>query len=70
MSRGVLPKNLEGYVKKSCQFLIFPGLRKRIANLFLQFVENPEFNPQASMFQKNGVSHRSNVASPSKTLTR
>lgn len=28
------------------------GLRKRIANLFLQFIETPEFNPEASRFQK------------------
>jgi len=28
------------------------GLRKRAANLFLQFVETPEFNPEAGRFQK------------------
>jgi len=28
------------------------GLRKRLANLFLQFVTTPEFNPEASNFQK------------------
>mmetsp|Transcript_21180 Transcript_21180/g.44661 ORF Transcript_21180/g.44661 Transcript_21180/m.44661 type:complete len:136 (+) Transcript_21180:1-408(+) len=28
------------------------GLRKRLANLFLQFVETPEFNPEAARFQK------------------
>ena len=28
------------------------GLRKRVANLFLQFIETPEFNPEASRFQK------------------
>eukprot|EP00753_Platysulcus_tardus_P018650 PLAT7002.1.p1 GENE.PLAT7002.1~~PLAT7002.1.p1 ORF type:complete len:768 (+),score=410.07 PLAT7002.1:32-2305(+) len=28
------------------------GLRKRINNLFLQFIETPEFNPEASRFQK------------------
>lgn len=28
------------------------GLRKRISNLFLQFVETPEFNPEATRFQK------------------
>eukprot|EP00899_Mesostigma_viride_P011761 jgi/Mesvir1/20586/Mv14824-RA.1 len=27
------------------------GLRKRICNLFLQFVETPEFNPEAARFQ-------------------
>lgn len=27
------------------------GLRQRIANLFLQFIETPEFNPEASHFQ-------------------
>lgn len=30
----------------------FVGLRKRLANLFLQFVETPEFNPEAHRFQK------------------
>lgn len=28
------------------------GLRKRAANLFLQFIETPEFNPEAGRFQK------------------
>ena len=28
------------------------GLRKRTANLFLQFIETPEFNPEAVRFQK------------------
>ena len=28
------------------------GLRKRMANLFLQFIETPEFNPEAARFQK------------------
>jgi len=28
------------------------GLRKRLCNLFLQFIENPDFNPEASRFQK------------------
>jgi hypothetical protein len=26
------------------------GLRKRLANLFLQFVHTPEFNPEAARF--------------------
>lgn len=26
------------------------GLRKRLANLFLQFIETPEFNPEAAWF--------------------
>jgi len=30
----------------------FKGLRKRMANLFLQFIETPEFNPEAMKFQK------------------
>lgn len=30
----------------------FKGLRKRLGNLFLQFVETPEFNPEAQRFQK------------------
>ena len=28
------------------------GLRKRLANLFLQFIETPEFNPESARFQK------------------
>ena len=28
------------------------GLRKRLVNLFLQFVETPEFNPEAARYQK------------------
>eukprot|EP00742_Colponemidia_sp_Colp-10_P002456 GILJ01002618.1.p1 GENE.GILJ01002618.1~~GILJ01002618.1.p1 ORF type:complete len:632 (+),score=127.59 GILJ01002618.1:43-1896(+) len=28
------------------------GLRKRLSNLFLQFIETPEFNPEAAKFQK------------------
>jgi hypothetical protein len=27
------------------------GLRKRTANLFLQFIETPEFNPEATRYQ-------------------
>lgn len=30
----------------------FAGCRKRLANLFLQFLETPEFNPEAMRFQK------------------
>merc|ERR1711871_141917 len=30
----------------------FSGIRKRLANLFLQFIETPEFNPEAMRFQK------------------
>lgn len=30
----------------------FVGLRRRVANLFLQFIESPEFNPEATKFQK------------------
>jgi len=30
----------------------FGGLRRRVANLFLQFIETPEFNPEAMRFQK------------------
>ncbi|KAI9139216.1 hypothetical protein BKA69DRAFT_1021854, partial [Paraphysoderma sedebokerense] len=39
ISRGRDPTSLE-------------GLRKRIANLFLQFIETPEFNPEAKHFQR------------------
>ena len=39
------------------------GLRKRIANLFLQFCETPEFNPEAARFQKvpRDLAQRPNV---------
>eukprot|EP00927_Polykrikos_kofoidii_P066267 TRINITY_DN6189_c0_g1_i2.p1 TRINITY_DN6189_c0_g1~~TRINITY_DN6189_c0_g1_i2.p1 ORF type:complete len:527 (+),score=110.64 TRINITY_DN6189_c0_g1_i2:162-1742(+) len=30
----------------------FQGLRRRLANLFLQFIETPEFNPEAMRLQK------------------
>lgn len=30
----------------------FQGLRRRLANLFLQFIETPEFNPESMRFQK------------------
>merc|ERR1712046_257067 len=30
----------------------FVGLRRRMTNLFLQFIETPEFNPEAMRFQK------------------
>ncbi|TPX55201.1 hypothetical protein PhCBS80983_g05521, partial [Powellomyces hirtus] len=28
------------------------GLRRRISNLFLQFIQTPEFNPEAALYQK------------------
>lgn len=31
------------------------GLRKRISTLFLQFIENPMFNPEAANFFNLGV---------------
>ena len=39
------------------------ALRKRAANLFLQFVETPEFNPEAARFQRvpRAISTRPNV---------
>lgn len=33
-------------------FIISLGLRMRLCNLFLQFIETPEFNPEAAKFQK------------------
>ncbi|KAJ3082455.1 hypothetical protein HK102_001665, partial [Quaeritorhiza haematococci] len=38
LSRGREPSTLE-------------GLRKRICNLFLQFIKTPEFNPEATLYQ-------------------
>jgi hypothetical protein len=37
LNRGRDPKSME-------------GLRRRVANLFLHFIETPEFNPEASKF--------------------
>ena len=31
------------------------GLRKRVSTLFLQFIENPMFNPEAANFFNLGV---------------
>ena len=31
------------------------GLRKRILNLFLQFIETPDFNPESKRFLKVGA---------------
>ena len=31
------------------------GLRKRILNLFLQFIETPDFNPESKRFLKVGT---------------
>ena len=39
-----------GRSKKSLE-----GLRRRIANQFLQFIESPQFNPEAARFQKIDV---------------
>ena len=38
------------------------GLRTRLANLFLQFIETPEFNPEAGRFQK--VPHQELILRP------
>ncbi|KAJ3417499.1 hypothetical protein HDV05_003363 [Chytridiales sp. JEL 0842] len=45
VSRGRDPSSLE-------------GLRKRIANLFLQFIQTPEFNPEATLHQKFPGAHQ------------
>ncbi|KAJ3344509.1 hypothetical protein HDU83_005131 [Entophlyctis luteolus] len=38
------------------------GLRKRIGALFLQFVQTPEFNPEAALYQKAGQSWKRDQA--------
>jgi hypothetical protein len=49
------------------------GLRKRLANLFLQFVQTPEFNPESVRFEKvpvgliPGSTAAGNSATPSRT---
>ncbi|RLN90820.1 hypothetical protein BBJ28_00012507 [Nothophytophthora sp. Chile5] len=61
LSRGRKEKSLE-------------GLRKRLANLFLQFIETPEFNPEAAALkhaqtQSDDISHREEADSkPSEQL--
>jgi hypothetical protein len=47
VSRGRDSKTMEGNVTN----FKLKGLRKRIINLFLQFIQTPEFNPEAATFQ-------------------
>ncbi len=53
LSRGRGETSLEGKIL-ILKFFIYlcQGLRKRLCNLFLQFIEKPEFNPEAARFQK------------------
>jgi hypothetical protein len=37
------------------------GLRKRLGNLFLQFIETPEFNPESAQFKKTAVAVGTNT---------
>merc|ERR1711998_731049 len=47
----------------------FHGLRRRLANLFLQFIETPEFNPEAMRFQKVPRElHQQNSVHPLSTI--
>merc|ERR1711977_194161 len=47
----------------------FVGLRRRVANLFLQFIETPEFNPEAMRFQKVPRElHQQNSVHPLSTI--
>ena len=48
LNRGRSEKSLEGTII----LLLLLGLRKRLCNLFLQFIETVEFNPEAARFQK------------------
>ena len=43
INRGRPPKSLEGKNNNL-------GLRSRLNNLFLKFIETPEFNPEAARF--------------------
>lgn len=47
LNRGRPEKSLDGLFR-----LKLVGLRQRLCNLFLQFIETPEFNPEAARFQK------------------
>lgn len=38
-------------VKRGRNEKTLAGLRQRMANLFLQFIETPEFNPESSRFK-------------------
>merc|ERR1711981_253324 len=48
----------------------FVGPRRRVANLFLQFIETPEFNPEAMRFQKvpRDLYQQSTSANPLSTV--
>eukprot|EP01105_Mastigella_eilhardi_P004705 TRINITY_DN1632_c0_g1_i3.p1 TRINITY_DN1632_c0_g1~~TRINITY_DN1632_c0_g1_i3.p1 ORF type:complete len:638 (-),score=193.96 TRINITY_DN1632_c0_g1_i3:51-1943(-) len=56
LNRNISDRNLE-------------GLRKRMANLFLQFVENPASNPEAAKFLKTPNNYRANVL-PTSTASK
>ena len=54
-----LSKDIEDLVDREADLLnrgrsakALSGLRKRIATLFLQFIQTPEFNPEAIRFVK------------------
>ena len=47
-----LIKREEDLIRRGRSDASLAGLRKRLANLFLQFVTTPEFNPEAANFQK------------------
>eukprot|EP00455_Lapot_gusevi_P013096 TRINITY_DN16319_c0_g1_i5.p1 TRINITY_DN16319_c0_g1~~TRINITY_DN16319_c0_g1_i5.p1 ORF type:complete len:153 (-),score=12.04 TRINITY_DN16319_c0_g1_i5:59-517(-) len=46
------------------------GLRKRLCNLFLNFVNTPEFNPESMRFQKVPASSTSKPTSKANASTR
>ncbi len=37
-------------LSRNTKTVVFAGLRQRLLNLFLQFCETPEFNPEAARF--------------------
>ncbi|TPX32262.1 hypothetical protein SmJEL517_g04567 [Synchytrium microbalum] len=46
------------------------GLRKRTSNMFLQFIQTPEFNPEAARFQKIDGNTKSTSADKSSSATQ
>ena len=53
LNRGRAEKSLEGiYIYIYIYIYAYLGLRKRLCNLFLHFIEHPGFNPEAARFQK------------------
>ena len=50
---GIFPKQPQAdLINRGRSEKSLVGLRRRLSNMFLQFIETPEFNPEAARFQK------------------